>query len=877
MEFFKDKLLRFFLVLFVLANSATTAGTATTAEKRDFSTAMRWYQGGWWEKADEALGNFINRYPNSDLVPEAIIRRAQAKLKKGDFEGAYNLLITNANALTPVQEQFFLTLGEAAWAKGDFITASKAFKEVWERFPGSINAPLAAYNQALALTKLSLWDDTVSLMTNPACPLYSFFTLEITNQLAIDTKLLYTEALIATKRFDEAKKILTTVPIPPEDECTRWRRDYQLAVLTFNCGDLTTAINLTSNLLTSARQCTQKPFLAETLLLQTKCYLAIGDTNTASTLIESLLSSNMPTQYRQWALATLVEFALKSGDDTKAAIILNEYKDDEAFSGVFPLVSAELALFQAEKLIPPSTNCPTGKLLPTNAYSLLVEAIQQASKIQVPLGSTLQVPQAPLVKAWAYWHLGDLSNCTTTLQLNLEKFKNTSELPLAFSKLADAQFCQGLYESALSNYINALDALNQWPSLKAHILPRALYQALASAIYADLPEQANRLLERIIRESPTPDIQQRAFLFWGLYATKQHDYTDAIRILTEFCQKFPSSPLLPEAQLMLGHLYQLSGDYQKALEIYDNWSLQNTSHQLWDHAQYKRAITYAQCGRVEEAINIMKQLAAKTNSLAATAQFWIADRYFRLSDLAKAEENYQLVFHRWPSTEIARRAKLNAARVAAVRAGFNDAVKYCFELTNDPSTPAELVAESLFLYGDILTKMPSSDSTAPGANVEEAIRVFSKIIQLFPTNELAIHATGRIGDCYLILGSYNPAFYENALTTYSNLITNPVAPAQIRSQAEIGLGIALEKMATKKSPPHSTNMLTNALFHYLRVIYGENLRAGETADSFWIKEAAVRAIKIMDDLQLAEQKKRLIEFLEHTAPDIASFLLRRGQ
>src|SRR5204863_6427272 len=46
-----------------------------------------------------------------------------------------------------------------------------------------------------------------------------------------------------------------------------------------------------------------------------------------------------------------------------------------------------------------------------------------------------------------------------------------------------------------------------------------------------------------------------------------------------------------------------------------------------------------------------------------------------------------------------------------------------------------------------------------------------------------------------------------------------------------------------------TNLLSEALRHYFYVVEGKNLRGNEQADPFWVKEAAVAAARLAEELQ----------------------------
>jgi hypothetical protein len=66
---------------------------------------------------------------------------------------------------------------------------------------------------------------------------------------------------------------------------------------------------------------------------------------------------------------------------------------------------------------------------------------------------------------------------------------------------------------------------------------------------------------------------------------------------------------------------------------------------------------------------------------------------------------------------------------------------------------------------------------------------------------------------------------------------------------ETGLAKVLEKQAEETSGPDRINLLKEALRHYVYVAEGKNLLDREEADPFWVKEAALAAARLAEELQ----------------------------
>ena len=142
--------------------------------------------------------------------------------------------------------------------------------------------------------------------------------------------------------------------------------------------------------------------------------------------------------------------------------------------------------------------------------------------------------------------------------------------------------------------------------------------------------------------------------------------------------------------------------------------------------------------------------------------------------------------------------------------------------------------------------MPSSDTNRPLANFDQAIPVFKTIGQKYPANKQAALAQGEIGDCYLQLTNY-----AAATNAYAQVVNSTNASVAARSQAQIGIGLALEKMAVLATDTNQVALLNQAQGNYYDVFKGNNLRtdSGEEAYPFWQKEAGKDAERLAEYLQ----------------------------
>jgi len=234
----------------------------------------------------------------------------------------------------------------------------------------------------------------------------------------------------------------------------------------------------------------------------------------------------------------------------------------------------------------------------------------------------------------------------------------------------------------------------------------------------------------------------------------------------------------------------------------------------------------------------------------------VADYFFNLGNYPDAERNYKLLFQNWPASDLACKARMMAGRAAVARQDYRGAIRDYFSvLEANTNCDLGLRVQATFAHGAALMLEPPDDPTnKPLANFQLATNVFSQIWLLDPTNEIALALAWReIGDCNLQLANY-PA----ATNAYAQVINSPFADVAARSQAQIGLGQALEKMAALVSGTNQIALRQLAKDNYLDVFdtwTGKNLHPNETADQFWVEKAGLQALPLIEALGAGDPDK----------------------
>jgi len=126
-------------------------------------------------------------------------------------------------------------------------------------------------------------------------------------------------------------------------------------------------------------------------------------------------------------------------------------------------------------------------------------------------------------------------------------------------------------------------------------------------------------------------------------------------------------------------------------------------------------------------------------------------------------------------------------------------------------------------------------------------------------------ALGLIAECDYTMGDY-----LSATNNYSRVADAADVSVSVRSQARVGLGLTLEKLAQQDGSAASSNLLNSALNQYLDVFdtqFGDN-------NPFWVKKAGLQALTLMQSLGAADSNK-FIDRMEQLFPQSRDSLEKR--
>ncbi|PYJ04230.1 MAG: hypothetical protein DME25_10305, partial [Verrucomicrobia bacterium] len=108
-----------------------------TVESRAFKTAASLFQDGAYKLAEREFRRFVATYPQSPMLPEAILLQARAALAETNLAGAIALLNAHVGKAGPLTDQYRYRLATAYSQSSNYAAAADSFLQITHQFTNS--------------------------------------------------------------------------------------------------------------------------------------------------------------------------------------------------------------------------------------------------------------------------------------------------------------------------------------------------------------------------------------------------------------------------------------------------------------------------------------------------------------------------------------------------------------------------------------------------------------------------------------------------------------------------------------------------------------------------------------------------------------------
>ena len=829
---------------------------APLSETAAFDAAARAQQLGDYKRARKEFSQFITNFPQSAQIPEAVLFQASAALKLGDPKDAISLLSSNLGRAGLLTEQYRYSLGQAHLQANNYVVAADTFARFVQDFPNSSDIIGAAYGEAVARFQLKEWPRVIDLLQSENQPFQKSMRLRPNDKLIVPGLLLLGEALMEQKHWPQAEAVLAR--LSPDTPELQWQRQNLVCRSQVAQSKWHEALAASSNLFALAQGAASPALRAESVVVQAGILQELKRPSEAAAVYEQNLRKDVPPERRRQAFLKIIDLTLSqlTGAPTlaqqaidQAAQRLERLLGDhstEAGSDVARLTLGELRLKQHfSQANGTGTNSPPPL---TNSLSL---ALSQFEELLANAPQSSVAGKAQLDRGWCLWEAGRIGDSAAAFKAAADQLPHSEDQAVARFKFGDALLVRKDYSNALENFRTILGGYNDLPSVRARLLPHALYHSLRCNIELNNLAEASDAMRQMLRFYAETPFAEKSVLLLGQQLSSAGQPDAARRLFADFSQRFSASALLPQVELATARSYAQEKKWDAAIRELDQWVARYPTNDLRSQAEFSRGWAYFQAGQDTNALVVFTNFLAQfpSNDLAASALRWVGDFYYRQGDFENAERHYQLIF-RFPASEFTYEARMLAGKAAFARESYKNAAGYFRSIINDNSPPPpDLVAEAYFALGDTMLKQDPEGGKTPFQKFADARVAFEKIPLLYPTNRLVLRAWGAIANCYFQMASNDPKFYDNAREEYQKVISLAESDVSVRSQAEVGLGAVFEAQGHLADAADPEALFDKAADHYMNVLTGKT-SGDQTADIFWIKKAGLEAAR------LAEERKQ---------------------
>jgi TolA-binding protein len=870
---------RVFLALLVslLAVTRLLGAGPTSGELAALQPAKNWFEMTFYAKAEQIAADFCRNHTNSTLLPEAFLLQAKARFEQSNYVGAVEMLTTHFNPRDQTADEYLYYLGLTQGKRGHYREGADAFARLMKEYPASTHLLDASIQQAAAYSMITNWLRVIELLSQTNGVFQSAARMNPPGDLVFRGYLLLSQAQMAVSNYADAEATLRIFDKRLLNPTNTWQRQYLICQIQLADGRVEEALQNTTNLLARAGDTALPAVEAESAAFRAGILESLDRFDEAITNYNRNLVEGRPTSRQRQAILKIGELSIRQNKINEAAQMLEQFlaQYPESNSADLALLTlGELRLRQYEEraggndLVAVTTNL--------SAQTNLAQAHSSFETLVKKFPQSAYFPKGELDLGWCLWFENRMPETQQALQIAINTLPHSTELALAYYKLADAEFRQGGFRAAINNYemlIQKFASLPRQSATVSNLFEPALYQEIRASLASGDLIAATNALSRILNWYPDGFHTERAVLLTGQAISNSGDPHRARTLFTGFMNVVSNAASIPEVRLAIARTYEKDNDWTNTIQQYERWLNVFTNHPARSQAEYYRAWAIAQTGDKTNAFICFTNFTSHypTNELTALARWWVADFHFGMGAYSSAEEEFQKILRQQPGSDLAFQAELMAGRAASFRqAPTKDVERYCTNLWSNPKCPAEVKFQALFLLGDARA---SETTTNYEDTMKEVMKVFGLIAREYSTNKLAALALGQKASYALqwAQASSETNKYDIVSNAFVEVINSPMADARATNIATIGLGKVLEKLAQQR-PEEARKLHEEALDLYVNAFLNE-----EQPEMFWTKTAGMDAGQLAYEMHEWQKAIKIYQQLQKMLPASLPFIQNRIQ
>jgi TolA-binding protein len=420
---------------------------------------------------------------------------------------------------------------------------------------------------------------------------------------------------------------------------------------------------------------------------------------------------------------------------------------------------------------------PENPLAPRALYNAAFTALQlgipeQTRQLSSSFGKLypkdVLAGDAAYLRAESLMQLGKLSESIDAFDSIIQKYDSNPGRPLWDMRLATARYLNEDYKTVLSTLGEKIDTLDN-PTTKAE----AYFLLGASNLRLEQNEKAVDALTKSFQTNSKWFKSDEVLLLLAEAYAASDQKPESKATLERLLRDFPSSRLKTQAELKLGELSSLTGDYADAIARFDRVinapANSEIGENVRDYARYSKAFALTKIDEFESAAAILAPLAEpnRRDSIANESRLVLAVCYRQTGQLDDSARSIEQLLSNNPDATMRNSAEyeLGLTRVEQQRW---DAAANAFQNIIDRTPDYKLADKILYELGWAYKEMNQ---------IEKSNSAFTRLADQFPDSTFAGEANYHVGQT-----NYSEERFDNAAKAYTVAFTKS-SDAELKEKA----------------------------------------------------------------------------------------------
>lgn len=785
-------------------------------ELKELTTARRSFEDKLYDIALTKLSEFINKYPQSKAIPEAVWLKGQAHYFEGQLNEALDIFTSGkGNNDSDLKAKYAYWKAMTLQAMERWQEAQQAylaFSKQWSQNKLADEAKIAA----------SLCDFQLGNRDAASKALEPLVKLDVDTPTGQKARIVKIRFLIASGELIKAASIIKQLEKLKTKDPLKYEIAYWKGELLLEQRKPEEAVK-SFNKLTRDSKATPRSLVAKAWMGEGRAWQVRYDWPRAFKAFERAYQVAQRPDTIEASVVLFLESHFKNNSLNEGALKVREYarkNKGAAVAGILAIAKYHSQSGAFDKAI--------------SELDLLINTFK---------GSTLIWP-ARYMMGEAFSKKGSDELAIKSFQLVAGQKINPTLARRALVEISRIHYRRGDFQKASTSYLTAAQAANE-TSLKETLTYRALVSIARSRDLNMFLSKLEEFKKRYAKSSQTP----RLMLELGRLYNDLNNHVEATKTYNKLIKTSKlDKTIKAQALFQLASSYFWLGQYEEARKVYLRIEKEHTDSPQLAEARFKRILASKRSNKIsaEKAASEFQLLlkSMKNNPLRASVSFQIGEILFNEENFADARLHFDRFATNYPKHALRADALYYAGRSAMRLKDYKGAIDL-FE-----QVPEGHALKSWARLAQLRSYMEQGEHVS-------ALTIAEALTGSKSDDYIWTEAMLRRANCLYTIAAKEPLRYEEALKIINQVISARSASISQIHEAGWLKGKVLQKQNRKEEAQEA----------FLDVLYGQNLppefqSIPPKPEYFWFTKCGVEIAQMREDsgdVKSAVEIYRLLE------------------